>query len=186
MKRLYLLAVLGIAALLLNSGVYAVEEGKPFSTPVVKGEEHHHAISAHHKNAAEHAKALHHHAARHSDLNKAVAREHAEEIEHSLAAAERHLTDLEKVLTPSEKEEMANSLETIQTQLSAAKEDNQAILDELKKARPSSEAVKTHAARVHSHVTKAEAEHKKMMEKRGVREPAEPAREEEIRDTDFH
>jgi hypothetical protein len=137
------------------------------------GEEHHHALSAYHKNAMEHAKALHHHASMHKSISKEVAKEHVEEMGKSLESAKRHHAAIEQVTSGDAK--LKPHHDAIHAHHAKATEHQAALKAEVEKPLPDAKAVKEHAAGVHQEIKQAEAEHKAMKSKRKVREPAEPA-----------
>ncbi len=150
----------------------AAEKAMPEEKAAVKAEQHHHMLAAHHKNAIEHAKALHHHAATSKEINKAVAKEHTEEIGKSLEAAKKHHGWLEEHTREAKNLQMHH--EAIRQHHVKATEHHQELKSEIEKPSPDGEKIKEHVAAVHHELSKAQAEHKAMKTKRRVGEPKAP------------
>ena len=156
-------------------GSAPVRAQAPSPSPQPTGAEHHHVLAAHHANAQQHAKALHHHAATSKTINKEVAKEHAEEIDRSLDAAEKHTGHVEESMTPAEKTAAAAHLKSMHEHHAQAKKHQAELRAELNKENPDPAKVKEHAAQIHHHVTAASTSHTAVMKQRNVKQPVTPS-----------
>jgi hypothetical protein len=175
MPRQFMQSVLAVnvLALTISSFVSAQAPAAAAKPAPVQGEEHHHALTAHHKNIEEHAKALHHHANTHDPLNKETAKEHSDEIGHSLDAAKRHHEALKQSTAAEPKAKPQH--DAVDAHHAAAAQHHAALKAELDKPTPDPKTVKEHAAGVHREIKAAEDAHQKLKTARKVKEPREPA-----------
>lgn len=172
MRHFRFMAMLAFFALACFSFAWAQEEKAAPAQGT--GEEHHHAITAHHKNAQEHAKALHHHAATKTEMDKTVAKEHTEEMGKSISGAKTHHEAVKQHMTETEKTAAQPHSEAMAMHHDKAAAHHKALTEEMAKDKPDTAKVQEHTAAIHHHMKQAETEHKKMMKKRGVTDAKTP------------
>jgi FKBP-type peptidyl-prolyl cis-trans isomerase len=173
MKRLFtgalvLIGVLSIAGLALGA---APGKGKA----PAKGEEYHHLLALHVREAAEHAKALHHYAIVHREhLNKAIVTKHVDELAKNLDGVKTELASVEQSVEPAEKSKVEMNFTTIRSENDRAQTALDALKAEVAKEQPSATVIADQSKLIYTAMTTAEGHHMKAMARRGVHEPKKP------------
>ncbi len=180
MSKFKLLTFVVFLVLAFSAALFA-QEKKPAAMPEkktvtpVKGEEHHHAMSAYLHGAIEHAKMLHHLAMTSGDkMNLEVARKHNDEIGHNLQEAQANLEKAQMQASEPQKTKAAAHHEALSKALVKANEDFNALKTELAKEKPDLAIVKAKSADLYDGLQTAETHHQTMQKIQGVKEPAQP------------